>query len=175
MIELTPAQRKEHRAAAHHLGPGGMIGNDGLSAAVKKETDAALRSHGLIKVRVLSDDRQARQTMLEALAVHGAELPPLAPTAFVPLPALIVNLPSEGNTRFLRFTGQVEVVPLGRGGVFDASGHEYAALMVFNSAVPATPGDCTDENYQIEVSAAGGPAAAVQYRVDGAHFQTPGG
>jgi RNA-binding protein YhbY len=45
-----------------------MIGNEGLSAAVKKETDAALRSHGLIKVRVLSDDRQARQTMLEALA-----------------------------------------------------------------------------------------------------------
>ena len=45
-----------------------MIGSDGLSAAVKKETDAALRSHGLIKVRVLSDDRQARQTMLEALA-----------------------------------------------------------------------------------------------------------
>ena len=70
--------------------------------------------------------------------------------------------------------GQVEVVPLGRGGVFDASGYEYAALMVFNSAVPAAPGDCTDESYQIEVSAAGGPAAAVQYRVDGAHFQTPG-
>ena len=43
-------------------------GNEGLSAAVKKEADAALRSHGLIKVRVLSDDRQARQTMLEALA-----------------------------------------------------------------------------------------------------------
>jgi putative YhbY family RNA-binding protein len=68
MIELTPAQRKEHRAAAHHLDPVVMIGNEGLSAAVKKETDAALRSHGLIKVRVLSDDRQARQTMLEALA-----------------------------------------------------------------------------------------------------------
>jgi putative YhbY family RNA-binding protein len=68
MIELTPAQRKEHRAAAHHLDPVVMIGSDGLSAAVKKETDAALRSHGLIKVRVLSDDRQARQTMLEALA-----------------------------------------------------------------------------------------------------------
>ena len=68
MIELTPAQRKEHRAAAHHLDPVVMIGNDGLSAAVKKETDAALRSHGLIKVRVLSDDRHARQAMLETLA-----------------------------------------------------------------------------------------------------------
>ncbi len=68
MIELTPAQRKEHRAAAHHLDPVVMIGNEGLSAAVKKEADAALRSHGLIKVRVLSDDRHARQAMLEALA-----------------------------------------------------------------------------------------------------------
>jgi putative YhbY family RNA-binding protein len=68
MIELTPAQRKEHRAAAHHLDPVVMIGNEGLSAAVKKETDAALRSHGLIKVRVLSDDRHARQAMLETLA-----------------------------------------------------------------------------------------------------------
>ena len=29
-----------------------MIGNDGLTAAVKKETDAALNAHGLIKVRV---------------------------------------------------------------------------------------------------------------------------
>lgn len=70
--------------------------------------------------------------------------------------------------------GQVEVVPLGRGGVFDTNGYEYAALMVFNAAVPPAPGDCTDESYQIEVSAADGPAAAVQYRVDGSHFQTPG-
>jgi hypothetical protein len=39
-IQLTPAQRKEHRAEAHHLDPVVMIGNDGLTAAVKKETDA---------------------------------------------------------------------------------------------------------------------------------------
>lgn len=70
--------------------------------------------------------------------------------------------------------GQVEVVPLGRGGVFDASGYEYAALMVFNRDVPETPGDCTDEAYEIEVSPANGAAAAVQYRVDATHFQTPG-
>ena len=33
-IQLTPAQRKEHRALAHHLEPVVMIGQDGLSAAV---------------------------------------------------------------------------------------------------------------------------------------------
>ncbi|QHE86384.1 YhbY family RNA-binding protein [Hydrogenophaga sp. BPS33] len=67
-ITLTPAQRKVHRAEAHHLDPVVHIGGDGLSAAVKKETDAALKAHGLIKIRVLNDDRAARDTMLQTLA-----------------------------------------------------------------------------------------------------------
>jgi RNA-binding protein len=67
-IQLTPAQRKDHRAEAHHLDPVVMIGNDGVTAAVKKEIDGALNSHGLIKVRVFSDDRAARETMFAALA-----------------------------------------------------------------------------------------------------------
>lgn len=66
-ILLTPAQRKEHRAQAHHLDPVVMIGNDGLTAAVTKEADAALSAHGLIKIRVFSDDRAAREVMLQAL------------------------------------------------------------------------------------------------------------
>jgi putative YhbY family RNA-binding protein len=67
-ILLTPAQRKEHRAAAHHLDPVVLIGGDGLTPSVVKETDAALKAHGLIKVRVFSDDRSARDAMLERLA-----------------------------------------------------------------------------------------------------------
>jgi putative YhbY family RNA-binding protein len=67
-ILLTPAQRKVHRADAHHLDPVVMVGGDGLTAAVKKETDAALNAHGLIKVRVFSDDRAARETMFQTLA-----------------------------------------------------------------------------------------------------------
>ncbi|MGE0329593.1 MAG: YhbY family RNA-binding protein [Ramlibacter sp.] len=67
-IQLTIAQRKEHRAEAHHLSPVVMIGNDGLTAAVRKETDAALNAHGLIKVRVLGDDRAQREAMYQALA-----------------------------------------------------------------------------------------------------------
>lgn len=38
-------------------------------------------------------------------------LPALAAMAFVPLPALVVNLPGQGERRFLRFTGQLEVAP----------------------------------------------------------------
>ncbi len=44
-----------------------MIGNDGLTAGVKKETDAALNAHGLIKVRVHGDDRAAREAMYQTL------------------------------------------------------------------------------------------------------------
>ncbi|MDR3452090.1 MAG: YhbY family RNA-binding protein [Rhodoferax sp.] len=66
-IQLTPAQRKVHRAAAHHLDPVVMVGGDGLTNAVKKEADAALNAHGLIKIRVFSDDRAARELMYQTL------------------------------------------------------------------------------------------------------------
>jgi len=65
---LTPTERKAHRAAAHHLHPVVAIGADGLTPAVTKEADAALRAHGLIKLRVFSDDRAARELILERLA-----------------------------------------------------------------------------------------------------------
>ena len=67
-IELTPAERKAHRAEAHHLDPVVMIGADGLTPAVVKETDAALNAHGLIKIRVLGDDRAAREAVFQQLA-----------------------------------------------------------------------------------------------------------
>ena len=67
-IQLTPAQRKVHRAEAHHLDPVVMIGNDGLTAAVTREADAALKAHGLIKIRVLGDDRAAREAIYMQLA-----------------------------------------------------------------------------------------------------------
>jgi RNA-binding protein len=66
-IQLTIAERKVHRAEAHHLDPVVMIGNDGLTPNVKKEVDAALNAHGLIKVRVQGDDREAREAMYQAL------------------------------------------------------------------------------------------------------------
>jgi putative YhbY family RNA-binding protein len=68
LIQLTPAQRKEHRSLAHHLDPVVMVGSDGLTEPVKKEISGALDAHGLIKVRIFSDDRAARETMFLALA-----------------------------------------------------------------------------------------------------------
>ena len=74
-IQLTPAQRKEHRSLAHHLDPVVMIGSDGLTAAVRKEVEAALDAHGLIKVRVFSDDRLAREALFQTLANEVSAAP----------------------------------------------------------------------------------------------------
>ncbi len=67
-IELTTTERRALRADAHHLDPVVMIGGDGLTPAVVKEADAALKAHGLIKVRVFSDDRSERETIFQTLA-----------------------------------------------------------------------------------------------------------
>ena len=74
VLELTPKLRKEKRGEAHHLDPVVMIGAEGLTGAVLKEADAALNAHGLIKIRVFSDDRIARESMLGELAaqLHAA-------------------------------------------------------------------------------------------------------
>jgi RNA-binding protein len=74
-IQLTTAQRKAHRADAHHLDPVVLIGGDGLSPSVKKEIDAALNAHGLIKVRVFSDDRTAREAMFQTIAEELSAAP----------------------------------------------------------------------------------------------------
>ena|SRR3569832_1341581 len=67
-IELSIQDRKVHRAEAHHLDPVVMIGADGLTPAVKKEIDGALKAHGLIKVRVQGDDRLERERMYGEIA-----------------------------------------------------------------------------------------------------------
>jgi putative YhbY family RNA-binding protein len=74
-IELTPAERREQRAQAHHLNPVVMVGGDGITPNVRKEIDAALNAHGLIKVRVFNDDRAARELMYQELAADLSAAP----------------------------------------------------------------------------------------------------
>ena len=64
MKALTPAQRRDLRAKAHHLEPVVTVGHHGLTPAVLHEIDLALLAHDLVKVRVLGDDRDARAAML---------------------------------------------------------------------------------------------------------------
>jgi putative YhbY family RNA-binding protein len=67
MLKLTPAERGTLRADAHALNPVVMIGEAGLTPAVLKEIDASLDSHGLIKIRVFGDDREARIAIYETI------------------------------------------------------------------------------------------------------------
>lgn len=66
-MNLTPAERSALRSQAHGLSPVVMIGESGLTPAVVKEADTALKAHGLIKVRVFGDDREARVSYYETL------------------------------------------------------------------------------------------------------------
>ena len=67
MLKLSPVERAALRADAHSLNPVVMIGEAGLTPGVLKEIDASLNSHGLIKVRVFGDDREARLVIYETV------------------------------------------------------------------------------------------------------------
>jgi RNA-binding protein len=66
-IILSPAQRREYRASAHHLDPVVLMGNDGLTEGVVREVDGALKAHGLIKVRVPGVDKATRDSLGQTL------------------------------------------------------------------------------------------------------------
>jgi RNA-binding protein len=67
MQKLTPVERSALRAEAHALKPVVIIGEAGLTPAVMKEISASLDSHGLIKVRVFGDDREARVAIYDTI------------------------------------------------------------------------------------------------------------
>jgi putative YhbY family RNA-binding protein len=76
MIEITPQQRRALRAQAHPLHPVVSVGQAGLTPRVLHEIDVALRAHGLVKVRVFSDDRAQREAMLAQVA-HALDAAPV--------------------------------------------------------------------------------------------------
>lgn len=67
MLKITAVERSALRSEAHALNPIVLIGEAGLSEAVMKEIDSGLNTHGLIKVRVFGDDREARSLMYETI------------------------------------------------------------------------------------------------------------
>ncbi len=67
MTELTPAQRRDLRARAHHLSPVASIAANGLSPAVLAEIERALQAHELIKVRVYGTERSDREALMGEL------------------------------------------------------------------------------------------------------------
>jgi putative YhbY family RNA-binding protein len=73
-VSLTSAERRALRARAHHLQPVVTIGNAGLTSEVAREIDVNLKSHELIKIRVLGDERAARKELITGICTAtGAE------------------------------------------------------------------------------------------------------
>ena len=70
MASLNPPQRRALRAKAHHLHPVVFIGNHGLTPAVLHEIDVNLMAHELVKLRVFSDDRPERETLLARICAE---------------------------------------------------------------------------------------------------------
>ncbi|HWT72225.1 MAG TPA: YhbY family RNA-binding protein [Oxalicibacterium sp.] len=67
MLKITPAERSALRADAHALNPVVIIGEAGLTPGVLKEIDGSLDAHGLIKIRVFGDDREARLAIYDTI------------------------------------------------------------------------------------------------------------
>jgi len=74
-MSLTASQKRYLRGLAHDLRPVIMTGNKGVTPALLKELSGALEHHELIKVKLGSDDRDARKAQIAELAAGAnAEL-----------------------------------------------------------------------------------------------------
>ena len=67
-VALTAAQTRFLRGQAHDLKALLQIGNKGVTPAFIAELDAVLEQHELVKVKVAGEDRDARDTLIDALA-----------------------------------------------------------------------------------------------------------
>lgn len=74
-VPLTQSQRRYLRGMCHDLKPVVMLGNKGVTDAVKTELGSTLDHHELVKVKLSGGDRDERQQQLDALLeATGAEL-----------------------------------------------------------------------------------------------------
>jgi RNA-binding protein len=66
-ISLTARERAHLKGRAHALEPQVQIGHGGLTATVVAEIERALTARELIKVKILGGDREARETIGDAI------------------------------------------------------------------------------------------------------------
>jgi putative YhbY family RNA-binding protein len=91
MLNLSVTQRRDLKARAHPLNPIVIIGNAGLTPAVLDEIEHSLQSHDLMKIRVMNDDREARETMLNEICstLHAGAVQHIGKTLVVYRPLSI--------------------------------------------------------------------------------------
>lgn len=67
MLKLTEEQKRHLRRLGHQLKPVVRTGNAGLSEPVMIEIEAALDYHELIKVKLVTEDREQRREFAERI------------------------------------------------------------------------------------------------------------
>lgn len=68
-MPLTSKGKQQLKAKAHALKPVILIGQHGLTEAVKKEIDRALNDHELIKIRIQTTDRELKCAIFAEICV----------------------------------------------------------------------------------------------------------
>ena len=63
-MKLSQDQKKRFRTIGHQLNPIVTIGDKGLSDTVLAEIDRALNDHELIKVKIVTEDREDKKALL---------------------------------------------------------------------------------------------------------------
>ncbi len=71
---MDAAQKKKLKAQAHGLKPVIMVGQAGLTEAVLAETEIALNTHELIKVKIRAERDERNQICEKICAATGATL-----------------------------------------------------------------------------------------------------
>jgi len=66
---VNPTEKKQLRAQAHTLKPLILIGQSGLTEAVKAEIQLALDQHELIKIKIRSSNRELRLQISEDICL----------------------------------------------------------------------------------------------------------
>ena len=69
---MTGKERAALRAEAHHLSPLVHVGHQGLTPAVFKSLDDALRTHELVKVQLARTTEVPAKDAANALAIEAA-------------------------------------------------------------------------------------------------------
>jgi len=64
--------RRKLRAAGHHLAPVVQVGKEGVSAAVLRQLEQALRDHELVKVKIGTESPEDRFEAAERMAGGAA-------------------------------------------------------------------------------------------------------
>jgi len=107
-VTLTNGQKKSLRGQGHHLEPVVYVGKEGFSAALVKSTEAALKAHELIKIKLGQNcpvarneagDRLAQSTGAALVQVIGRMILLFRPNPDLPQGKRIVLEPPDGARR----------------------------------------------------------------------------